>query len=133
MVAGSRICAGRDITDNTVLARRGREVEDISTVQIHPDKFYGGIALESGGEAHVLRDDGTGCRRTDAYAYASDRAGKRQVPRHAEIFLRLVEPAKVVPGIDDQMMRAVRHAAFKQIERAPAILEDQFVVDINLH
>ncbi len=53
-----------------------------------------------------------GC--ADANADAGDRAGKGQVSSDAEIFSCLIEPAKAVPGIDNEVMRAIRDAALKQ-------------------
>ena len=102
--------------DNAGLAGSRREIEHVGAVQISPDEFYGCVALKAGGKTQVLRDHRAGSWRADAYTYASDRAAKRQIASDAEVFLRLIEPAKVVPGVDDQMMRAVGDAALKQVE-----------------
>src|ERR1041385_4200378 len=45
----------------------------------------------------------------------------------------MVEPPKVVPGIDDQMVGSIGNAAFKQAQLRAGVLEDLSSVDVNLH
>ena len=103
-------------SNNTGLAGSRREIKNISAVQKSADGLYGRIALESGGEAQIIGNHRARSRGADPHAHAGDRAAKRQISRDSEVFLRLIETAKVVPGIDHQMVRAVGNAALKKAD-----------------
>jgi len=121
---------GRSLANDLILALVHDEVGDKGAAGISAHASDPGCSLEPDGHGQVLGNHFSGGGRADAHADGGSGA-IGQIAGDAEVFAGLVDAAKVICGLDDEVVRTVGDAALKEIDGRPAVLKGEFAVDKN--